>query len=53
MIDQGYDRASSMTGKGKDFQAVITETCPQTMYVYCCACLFVVTPLRPRDGGTA
>ena len=35
MIGQGYDGASSMSGKQKGVQAIIKESCPLDVYVDC------------------
>ena len=37
MIGQGYDRASSMSGKEKGVQAIVKESCPLAVYVHCSA----------------
>ena len=37
IIGQGYDRASSMSGKEIGVQAVVVESCPQTVYIRCSA----------------
>ena len=35
MIGQGYDGASSMSGKEKDVQAIVKESCPLAVYIHC------------------
>ena len=35
MIGQGYDGASSMSGKEKGVQAIVKESCPLVVYVHC------------------
>ena len=35
MIGQGYDEASSMSGKEKSVQAMVKEFCPLAVYVHC------------------
>ena len=37
MIGQGYDGASSMSGKEKGVQAIVKESFPLAVYVYCLA----------------
>ena len=37
MIGQGYDGASSMSGKEKGVQAIVKESCPLAVYVHCSA----------------
>ena len=35
MIGQGYDGASSMSGKEKGVQAIVKESCPLAVYGIC------------------
>ena len=37
MIGQGYDGASSMSGKEKGVEAIVKNPCPQAVRVHCLA----------------
>ena len=39
MIGQGYDGASSMSGKEKGVQAIAKESCSLAVYLHCSACI--------------